>query len=118
MLVTGVTTQNVAMSMNASAIADLAATANSAESTIATPLVIPEPPAFGTTVGSSVTNDALNIAPVEPTDLWDRIRTGFGMNASDSPLVETHINWYAQRPNYISRMMERSRRYLFHILVH
>lgn len=54
--------------------------------------------------------------PVGPTDLWDRIRKGFVLSASDSPLVETHINWYAQRPEYVSRMVERSRRYLYHIL--
>ena len=53
---------------------------------------------------------------VAPANLWDRIRMGFGMNASDSPLIETHINWYANRPDYVSRMVERSKRYLFHIL--
>ena len=55
-------------------------------------------------------------SPAPLADLWDRIRLGFGMNASDSPLIETQINWYAQRPDYVSRMVERSRRYLFHIL--
>jgi membrane-bound lytic murein transglycosylase D len=49
-------------------------------------------------------------------DLWDRIRMGFGMDTLDTPLVETHINWYAQRPDYVRRMVERSRRYLYHIL--
>lgn len=41
---------------------------------------------------------------------------GFGMDTLDTPLVETHINWYAQRPDYVRRMVERSRRYLYHIL--
>lgn len=52
----------------------------------------------------------------DTTDLWDRIRMGFGMDTLDTPLVETHINWYAQRPEYVRRMVERSRRYLYHIL--
>lgn len=52
----------------------------------------------------------------DTADLWDRIRMGFGMDTLDTPLVETHINWYAQRPEYVRRMVERSRRYLYHIL--
>ncbi|BBP01133.1 transglycosylase SLT domain-containing protein [Sulfuriferula nivalis] len=56
-------------------------------------------------------------APQENTaDLWDRIRSGFGMDTMDSPLVQAHINWYAQRPDYVRRTVERSRRYLYHIL--
>ena len=63
-------------------------------------------------------NDAAipNAADTGPVDLWGRIRKGFAMKDSDSPLVETHIEWYANRPDYVSRMVERSRRYLFHIL--
>ncbi|ARU31641.1 hypothetical protein CAP31_08065 [Sulfuriferula sp. AH1] len=52
----------------------------------------------------------------DTADLWDRIRMGFGMDTLDTPLVATHINWYAQRPEYVRRMVERSRRYLYHIL--
>lgn len=51
-----------------------------------------------------------------PIDLWDRIRKGFALSDSDSPLIETHIAWYANRPEYVSRMVARSKRYLFHIL--
>lgn len=40
----------------------------------------------------------------------------FGMDTLDSPLVLTHINWYAQRPDYVRRTVDRSRRYLYHIL--
>ncbi|HET9114207.1 MAG TPA: transglycosylase SLT domain-containing protein [Burkholderiales bacterium] len=57
-----------------------------------------------------------NAADNGPVDLWSRIRKGFALKDSDSPLVETHIEWYASRPDYVSRMVERSRRYLFHIL--
>ncbi|MHB1677014.1 MAG: transglycosylase SLT domain-containing protein [Sulfuriferula sp.] len=63
--------------------------------------------------GEDATTDT---GPIGTTDLWDRIRKGFALNDSDSPLIETHIEWYAQRPDYVSRMVERSRRYLFHIL--
>lgn len=55
-------------------------------------------------------------SPIDTSDLWDRIRMGFGMDTLDSPLVLTHINWYAQRPDYVRRTVDRSRRYLYHIL--
>ena len=50
------------------------------------------------------------------TDLWERIRQGYAMPDLDSPLVHDRENWYAARPDYIFRMTERSRKYLFHIV--
>ncbi len=49
-------------------------------------------------------------------DLWDRIRYGFAMPNLTSPLVVDRQLWYASRPNDIKRMVERSRRYLYHIV--
>ncbi|MCW5622466.1 MAG: transglycosylase SLT domain-containing protein [Burkholderiales bacterium] len=49
-------------------------------------------------------------------DLWDRIRNGFAMAEIDSPLVQRHEAWYLNRPEYVERMVARSRRYLFHIV--
>ena len=51
-----------------------------------------------------------------PDDLWERIRHGFAMPDLDSPLVLDRQIWYASRPSYIKRMVERSRRYLYHIV--
>lgn len=64
----------------------------------------------------STTQQNTSTTQVDTTDLWDRIRMGFGMDTLDTPLVETHVNWYAQRPDYVRRTVERSRRYLYHIL--
>lgn len=50
------------------------------------------------------------------TDLWERIRRGYAMPDLDSPLVRDRENWYTARPDYIFRMTERSRKYLFHIV--
>ncbi|WP_435628589.1 transglycosylase SLT domain-containing protein [Candidatus Ferrigenium straubiae] len=50
-------------------------------------------------------------------DLWARIRNGFSMRDLDSPLVARHEKWYASRPDYVARMTERARRYLYHITV-
>lgn len=51
-----------------------------------------------------------------PADLWARIRRGFAMPGLDSDLVRTHEQWYATRPDYMERMTDRSRKYLFHIV--
>ncbi|MCU0868655.1 MAG: transglycosylase SLT domain-containing protein [Burkholderiales bacterium] len=48
--------------------------------------------------------------------LWDRIRAGFAMNEVDSPLVQRHVAWYLNRPGYVQRMVERSRRYLHFVV--
>ncbi len=51
-----------------------------------------------------------------PIDLWDRIRRGYAMPDLDSDLVRDREQWYATRPDYIFRMTERSKKYLFHIV--
>ena len=48
-------------------------------------------------------------------DVWVRIRSGFAMNPHNSTLVTTHEKWYASRPDYVERMAERARRYLYYI---
>lgn len=52
----------------------------------------------------------------EPVDLWDRIRDGFALQELDSPLVQNHVDWYTNRPEYMRRMVERSQLYLYHIV--
>lgn len=51
-----------------------------------------------------------------PADLWERIRNGFAMPDLAQDLVSDRENWYASRPDYILRMTERSRKYMFHIV--
>jgi membrane-bound lytic murein transglycosylase D len=53
---------------------------------------------------------------VPPQDLWQRIRQGFAMPDIDSPLVQRQTAYYAARPEYLQRMFDRSRLYLFHIV--
>ena len=53
---------------------------------------------------------------VAPADLWQRIRQGFGMPDIDSVLVQRQTTYYAARPEYLQRMFDRSRLYLFHIV--
>jgi membrane-bound lytic murein transglycosylase D len=51
-----------------------------------------------------------------PADLWQRIRSGFAMPDLTGKLVVQRQAWYAQRPEQIQIIVERSRRYLFHIV--
>lgn len=67
---------------------------------------------------TSARNITLELLPdsiPDKTDLWLRIRNGFAMRELDSPLVTKHEQWYASRPDYVSRMTERGRRYLYYI---
>jgi len=49
-------------------------------------------------------------------DLWARIRVGFSLPELDTHLVAENEQWYAERPEYVARMLERSKRYLFYIV--
>ncbi len=57
------------------------------------------------------------VEPALPFDLWDRIRDGFSLEPlPDDHLVLRHIAWFAARPDYVERTVERSRRYLYFIV--
>jgi len=51
-----------------------------------------------------------------PADLWERIRAGFAIPDLTGKLVVQRQAWYAQRPEQLRLIVERSRRYLFHIV--
>jgi len=51
-----------------------------------------------------------------PADLWQRIRQGFAIPDLDGALVEKHTAYYAARPEYLQRVFDRSRLYLYHIV--
>jgi peptidoglycan lytic transglycosylase D len=57
-------------------------------------------------------------APVAPRyrDLWQRIRASFALGEVESPLVARHEAWYLNRPEYVQRMIERSRLYLYFVV--
>jgi membrane-bound lytic murein transglycosylase D len=48
--------------------------------------------------------------------VWDRIRRGFVLAPMENDLVRDWENWYSTRPDYVARMIDRSSRFLFHIL--
>jgi membrane-bound lytic murein transglycosylase D len=59
-----------------------------------------------------------DLEPLSPAvgDLWERIVAGYAMPDLEGPLVEKWEQWYSARPEYVARMVDRSRRYLYHIV--
>jgi membrane-bound lytic murein transglycosylase D len=74
----------------------------------------PGPPAD--TVFTAAAGADLEALPAPAQDLWERIVAGYAIPDIDGPLVEKWERWYAERPDYVARMVERSRRYLYHIV--
>lgn len=58
-------------------------------------------------------DDTRDITP-QYTDIWQRIRAGFAIPDMSGPLVDQAAQWYVSRPDYISRMTERARKYLYY----
>ena len=78
------------------------------------PAVIPSGPLDPITTAEATSRGVAFMQP--PADLWDRIRRGFKMQNLDTDLVRQQEQFYSQRPDYMQRMTERSRKYLFHIV--
>lgn len=57
------------------------------------------------------------ITPKPVTDLWQRIREGYGI---DHPTLhkktQSQLTWFVKHPDYIDRVVERARPYLHHIV--
>lgn len=84
----------------------------------------PAPPAAAARSGDAVPLTAVAPLPssrsvaaiAPPADLWERIRRGYAMSDLENDLVQDREQWYSSRPDYIFRMTERSKKYLFHIV--
>src|SRR5437879_3363769 len=100
---------------------------------VSSPAAQPEPAVVSATAGPTFT--AVPVAPpakpeetkdLEPPhaidlarpadDLWDRIRSGFAIPDLESPLVGVRERWYASQPEYLKRMIERSKLDLYYIV--
>lgn len=78
------------------------------------PAVIPQGPLSAIEVSELKSPSVTALEP--PADLWARIRNGYKMPPLEGDLVRRHEQWYASRPDYMQRMTDRSRKYLFHIV--
>jgi peptidoglycan lytic transglycosylase D len=80
------------------------------------PLPEPPPPPKEPELFPAAAGADLEPLPPPVGDLWERIVAGYEIPDLDGPLVEKWEQWYASRPEYMARMVERSRRYLYHIV--
>lgn len=71
----------------------------------------PEPDPF-----AAAARAELEPLPAPAPDLWERIVAGYAIPDIEGPLVEKWERWYADRPDYVGRMVDRSRLYLYHIV--
>lgn len=55
-------------------------------------------------------------SPLAYASLWDRLRDNFSIPNLDSPLVREWEQYFAARPEYLYRISERGRRYMYHIV--
>ena len=49
-------------------------------------------------------------------DVWQRVRQGFAIPDLNNDLVRKHVAYYKARPDYLQRIFDRSRLYLYHIV--
>lgn len=73
-----------------------------------------EPVPFGATDEFSA-ESALDDAALHGS-LWDRVRAGFKLDGLDSPLVSRYEDYYANRPDYLKRIVARGKKYLHFIV--
>lgn len=48
--------------------------------------------------------------------VWNRLRAGFKLEYADNSRIESHRDWYARNPTYMSRVSERAMRYMYAIV--
>lgn len=80
---------------------------NTPAAAIVTPIEVETPP------------PALTVSIAErelPQNLWGRIGKGYAMAPMQNDLVREWEHWYSSRPDYVARMIDRSSRFLFHIV--
>ena len=71
------------------------------------------------TLARSILPQALQPGKVDDyrdPDLWARIRSGYAIPDVDNTLVAKHVQYYASRPEYLSRTASRASLYLYHVV--
>ena len=65
---------------------------------------------------SKPASDYPSLSALPDDNVWQRIRSHFGMKELNSPLIKRHERWYASHDEYMLRMSERAEHYLFYIV--
>ena len=74
--------------------------------------IAPEPPRRAVLPRRAVVAPRAAVAPVAaapsgPRDVWQRVRNGFQMAPNANSLVSDWENYYASRPDYFARMIDK-----------
>ncbi len=80
-------------------------------------LELPVPQALQKSPFAPAVAASLEELPLPAEDLWQRIRGGFELPTLELPEVAKWEQWYSSRPEYVARMIDRSRRYLYYVVV-
>jgi membrane-bound lytic murein transglycosylase D len=75
-----------------------------------------EKPGPDVVVAEPATKPAAPKPPAEVGDLWERIRKGFKITDLEGKLVKQKTAQYAASPEYLGRIIGRSKLYLYHIV--
>ncbi|MEW6313697.1 MAG: transglycosylase SLT domain-containing protein [Pseudomonadota bacterium] len=101
--------------LHAGEIANLVVLAEPADAPTVAPSLADATPLEQESIGNYGTEISYDLTvPID--DVWERIRNGFALPDIDNDLVREQEDWYASRPDYVTRMVERSRRYLYYIV--
>ena len=68
---------------------------------------------IGNTTESNNTSGASDQAE---TDIWTRMRQGFGLPEETAPAIDQQLRWYAKNQDYLDRVFSRAEPYLVYIL--
>ncbi len=118
----GSTAANAALGVGGSAATSGTSAAESWDGpeVVSSPTPLPSSDTSAQPAGEVVPESAIPPRAAEPAPavrtVWDRVRKGFELAPMDNDLVRDWENWYASRPDYVARMIDRSSRFLFHIL--
>ncbi|MDR2016448.1 MAG: LysM peptidoglycan-binding domain-containing protein [Burkholderiales bacterium] len=88
--------------------------ADDAVASLSPPVLSSEP--MGPPVFTPEQQAELEQLPSPETDLWEVIVSGYNVPDLQGSLVTKWEQWYSSRPDYIARIVNRSRLYLYHIV--
>ncbi len=67
------------------------------------------------TIESTTIPPQAEVAPVH-ADLWARLRSGYALAEESHKRINQETDWYARHPNYLDRVAERAKPYLYYIV--
>jgi membrane-bound lytic murein transglycosylase D len=60
---------------------------------------------------------SVNTSIEEPDDLWQRVRDQYQLDLSvDNKRITAQLNWYKRHQNYLNRVSDRAKRYMYFIM--